>query len=109
MSNSLRIAACRIPVLGELAVRGLNAFARAATTMATARGLSPEVRAGYLAPYGSWHDLNSPGSFRAVYADLKRSGRQGAAMPPPAVLFRLCASSEATCSTARARFHISRN
>jgi [ribosomal protein S5]-alanine N-acetyltransferase len=32
-------------------------------------------------PYGSWHDLNSPASFRAVYADLKRSARQGAAMP----------------------------
>jgi ribosomal-protein-alanine N-acetyltransferase len=32
-------------------------------------------------PYGSWHDLNSPSSFRAVYADLKRSARQGAAMP----------------------------
>ncbi|GAA0909826.1 GNAT family N-acetyltransferase [Virgisporangium aurantiacum] len=32
-------------------------------------------------PYGSWHDLNSPGSFRAVYADLRRSARQGAAMP----------------------------
>lgn len=32
-------------------------------------------------PYGSWHELNSPAAFRAVYADLKRSARQGAAMP----------------------------
>jgi ribosomal-protein-alanine N-acetyltransferase len=32
-------------------------------------------------PYGSWHDLNSPAAFRAVYADLKRSARQGSAMP----------------------------
>ena len=32
-------------------------------------------------PYGSWYDLNSPASFRAVYADLRRSARQGAAMP----------------------------
>lgn len=32
-------------------------------------------------PYGSWHDLNSPAAFRAVYADLKRSARQGTAMP----------------------------
>lgn len=32
-------------------------------------------------PYGSWHELNSPASFRAVYADLKRSARQGSAMP----------------------------
>jgi ribosomal-protein-alanine N-acetyltransferase len=32
-------------------------------------------------PYGSWHDLNSPAAFRAVYADLKRSARNGSAMP----------------------------
>lgn len=52
----LRIAACRVPLLGALAVRGLNAFARAATRMATARGLEPAVAAGLLAPYGSWAD-----------------------------------------------------
>lgn len=51
-----RIAACRVPVLGELAVRGLGAFSRAALVMATARegGLPPAVRRGYLAPHGSW-------------------------------------------------------
>lgn len=49
-----RIAACRLPVFGPLAVRGLNAFSRAATFMATARGLPPAVAEGYLAPYGSW-------------------------------------------------------
>jgi ribosomal-protein-alanine N-acetyltransferase len=32
-------------------------------------------------PYGSWHELNSPASFRAVYGDLRRSSRQGDAMP----------------------------
>jgi ribosomal-protein-alanine N-acetyltransferase len=32
-------------------------------------------------PYGSWHELNSPAAFRAVYADLRRSARIGAAMP----------------------------
>jgi haloalkane dehalogenase len=50
----LRIAACRVPVLGPLAVRGLNAFARAATSMATVPGLDPVVAEGLLAPYGSW-------------------------------------------------------
>lgn len=50
----LRIAACRIPGLGALAVRGLNGFARAATRMATERGLAPEVAAGLVAPYDSW-------------------------------------------------------
>ncbi|MAI35570.1 MAG: alpha/beta fold hydrolase [Rubripirellula sp.] len=52
-----RIAACRIPVLGSLAVRGLNAFARAATTMAVSRNkLNAEVASGLLAPYDNWHN-----------------------------------------------------
>ncbi len=51
-----RIAACRIPVLGPLAVRGLNGFAGAAIHMATEKGLSPVAKAGLLAPYGSWRD-----------------------------------------------------
>lgn len=52
-----RIAACRWPVLGRYAVRGANAFARAAVSMAMARrSLDPIARAGLLAPYGNWHD-----------------------------------------------------
>lgn len=52
----LRIRVCRTPLLGPLAVRGLNAFARAALVMAVSdrRRLSPAVRAGLLAPYDSW-------------------------------------------------------
>jgi haloalkane dehalogenase len=50
----LRIAACRIPGLGPVAVRGLNGFALAATVMATERGLAPEAREGLLAPYDNW-------------------------------------------------------
>lgn len=50
----LRIAACRVPGFGALAVRGLNGFAGAASFMATERGLEPAVKAGYLAPYDSW-------------------------------------------------------
>lgn len=51
-----RIRLCRTPVLGEFAVRGLNAFARAALTMAVAKPdrMTPAVRAGLLAPYDSW-------------------------------------------------------
>jgi len=51
-----RIAACRVPLLGQLAIRGFNAFARAATSMAVARvgPLRGDVRRGYLAPYDSW-------------------------------------------------------
>lgn len=50
----LRIAVCRIPVLGELAVRGLNAFSRAALSMAVEKPLTRGAKAGYLAPYDSW-------------------------------------------------------
>jgi len=51
-----RIAACRIPVLGRIGVRGLNLFAGLATTMATEnpQGLPADVKAGYLAPYDNW-------------------------------------------------------
>ncbi|WP_298407058.1 alpha/beta fold hydrolase [uncultured Chloroflexus sp.] len=47
----LRIAAGKTPKIGEWAIRQLNAFALAATVMAVARPLPPEVRAGYLWPY----------------------------------------------------------
>ena len=51
-----RIAACRIPLIGTAAVRGLNAFARAATTMATYRyrRVPANAAAGLLAPYDTW-------------------------------------------------------
>jgi haloalkane dehalogenase len=51
-----RIAACRTPLLGTLAVRGLNAFARAAVTMAVEKPerMTADVRAGLLAPYDNW-------------------------------------------------------
>jgi haloalkane dehalogenase len=54
----LRIAVCRLPLLGPLAVRGLNAFSRAALRMAVAKPehLSPSARRGYLAPYDSWRN-----------------------------------------------------
>src|SRR5262245_32234246 len=51
-----RIAICRTPVFGTLAVRGLNAFARAALTMAVEKPerMTADVRAGLLAPYDNW-------------------------------------------------------
>jgi haloalkane dehalogenase len=51
-----RIAACRLPLLGTWAVRGWNAFARAALTMAVEKPerMTADVRAGLLAPYDSW-------------------------------------------------------
>ena len=52
----LRIRLCRTPWLGALAVRGANLFARAAFRMAVEKPerMTPAVRAGLLAPYGSW-------------------------------------------------------
>ncbi len=49
-----RIAICRVPLLGAVLVRGLNAFAIGATRMCSVRPLSPAVRAGFLFPYDSW-------------------------------------------------------
>lgn len=51
-----RIRLCRTPLLGALAVRGFNAFARLATVMALedASRMTPTVRRGYLAPYASF-------------------------------------------------------
>ena len=51
-----RIAICRWPLLGTLALRGLNAFSRAALTMAVCHPdrMTPAVKAGYLAPYNTW-------------------------------------------------------
>jgi haloalkane dehalogenase len=62
-----RIRACRIPMLGRLAVQGANLFSRAALRMALAqRGrLDPAVAAGYLAPYDTWS------ARRAVYGFVK--------------------------------------
>jgi len=51
-----RIAACRLPMLGTVAIRGCNAFARAALSMAVEKPerMTADVRAGLLAPYDSW-------------------------------------------------------
>lgn len=54
----LRIAVCRWPLFGRVAVQGLNAFSRAALTMAVAKPerMTAAVQAGYLAPYDSWRN-----------------------------------------------------
>ncbi len=52
----MRIAICRLPLLGALLVRGLNGFARPATWLASTQHhrMAREVRRGYLLPYDSW-------------------------------------------------------
>ena len=62
-----RIAACRLPLIGKLAVQGGNLFSLAALqmTLARRRRLEPAVAAGYLAPYNSWENR------RAVYGFVR--------------------------------------
>ncbi len=50
------ISLCRVPVAGEWIVRKFNAFAKPATIMATAKGLSKEEKESYLEPYNSWNN-----------------------------------------------------
>lgn len=69
-----RIAICKTPLLGRLALQGANAFSRAALSMTVVRSprVAPDVAAGYLAPYDNWRRR------RAVYdfvEDIPRSPR----------------------------------
>ena len=49
-----RIRFCRVPGIGELAVRGFNGFAWPATWMAVTKPLPDAVKRGFLFPYDSW-------------------------------------------------------
>ncbi len=53
-----RIAACRIPLFGAVAIRGFNLFSRAALRMAVAHPerMTPRTVQGYLHPYNSWRN-----------------------------------------------------
>ncbi len=52
-----QIALARTPGLGPMLVRGLNVFARGAVRFCVTRTpMSPEIAAGYLAPYDSWRN-----------------------------------------------------
>jgi len=66
-----RIAACRVPGVGKVAIRGLNLFARAALSMTLNRltSLEPSVAAGLIAPY---HDWNSRVAIWRFVQDIPR-------------------------------------
>ena len=59
----LRIAICRIPFVGTFALRGLNAFSRAALTMAVEKPMTCAVKRGYLSPYNSWANRAAVNAF----------------------------------------------
>ena len=48
------IALGKLPVIGDVLIRGLNVFARAATRTTSVRPLPADVRRAYLAPYDSY-------------------------------------------------------
>ncbi|MGM9991657.1 MAG: alpha/beta fold hydrolase [Candidatus Bruticola sp.] len=52
MPSIIKLA--RVPVLGSLLVRGLNAFVLGALLISTKRPISSYVASGYIAPYNSW-------------------------------------------------------
>ncbi|MDR2982248.1 MAG: alpha/beta fold hydrolase [Puniceicoccales bacterium] len=58
-----RIAICRVPILGEIIVRGFNGFAWPATFMAVRRKLSDEVKEGFLSPYHGWKSRGAVARF----------------------------------------------
>ncbi len=59
-----RIAVCRLPVVGEGIIRGLNGFAGPATWMSMhSRKLAVAEKRGYLLPYCSWADRVAVNAF----------------------------------------------
>jgi len=50
----LRIRLCRIPIIGEFIVRGLNGFAWPATFMAVEKPLAKDISRSYIQPYNNW-------------------------------------------------------
>jgi len=58
-----RIALCRLPLIGPLLLRGLNAFSLGALVMARATWPGRAVRHGYLYPYGSWDERVAVNAF----------------------------------------------
>lgn len=54
MRIPFRISVCRWPLIGEVLVRGFNAFAGAAITMAVTSKMEKKTAQAYLSPYNSW-------------------------------------------------------
>ena len=59
----LRIALCRIPLLGTFGMQALNLFSAAALVMASEKRLSATAKAGLTAPYNSWNNRRAVREF----------------------------------------------
>lgn len=51
-----RISICKTPFVGEMLMRRFNAFALAASFMATSKGLDKQAKKGLLFPYNNYHN-----------------------------------------------------
>jgi len=58
-----RISICRLPLIGELLVRGFNGFAGPAISMAVSRKMAKETAKAFLAPYNSWKNRVAVSAF----------------------------------------------
>jgi haloalkane dehalogenase len=60
-----RINICKIPLFGEIAIRGCNGFAWPATWMAIHQQdrMTPEIKRGFLAPYDNWQTRRATHDF----------------------------------------------
>ena len=58
-----RIKILKTPIIGEYLIKKLNLFARAATVMATAKGLSTTTKEAFLAPYNNSHSRSGIANF----------------------------------------------
>jgi haloalkane dehalogenase len=92
------LAAARVPVLGGIAVRGLNAFSRGALVMGTGRPvLGREARAGLTAPY------DSPAHRTAVHEFVRdipsrRATRRTPCWPAPSRGCTCCRTGRRRCA-----------
>lgn len=76
-----RIAAVKLPLIGESIIRGLNGFAGPAAIMSVSTPLKPAVKRGMLWPYRNWQERVAVWNFvkdipltdgHPSYAELKR-------------------------------------
>lgn len=58
-----RIAVCRLPMFGKIAIQGFNAFAKAAVLLATHKGFSKSLKRAYLAPYDNFKNRRATYEF----------------------------------------------
>ncbi len=63
MRIPFRIRICGWPFIGQLLVRGLNAFAGPAVTMAVSKKMDKDVASAFVAPYNSWKNRVAVAAF----------------------------------------------